>query len=72
MSRMLGAFHILASLTTSPHRRRVLGEQVERIVELAESSLEFAHDCARIDTRLAEVREALEAGPTLCSGSQKE
>ncbi len=63
MSRILGSFHILASLTTSPHRRRVLGEQVERIAELAESSLEFAHDCARIEARLAEVREALEAGP---------
>ena len=63
MSRMLGSFRILASLTTSPHRRRVLGEQVERIAELAESSLEFAHDRARIETRLAEIREALETGP---------
>ncbi|MCL7421289.1 MAG: DUF2254 domain-containing protein [Methylobacter sp.] len=68
MSRMLGAFQTLASLTASPRRRRVLGEQVQWIAELAERSLESAHDRARIDTRLARVREALEAGPALCTG----
>lgn len=67
MSRMLSAFHILASLTSSPHRRRVLGEQVQRIAELAESSIESPHDRARIDARLAQVRETLESGPILSS-----
>ncbi len=68
MSRMLGAFQTLAGLTASPRRRRVLGEQVQWIAELAERSLESAHDRARIDTRLARVREALDAGPVLCTG----
>lgn len=67
MSRMLGAFQTLASLTASPRRRRVLGEQVQWIAKLAERSLESAHDRARIDTRLARVREALDAGPALCT-----
>jgi uncharacterized membrane protein len=68
MSRMLGAFQTLASLTTSPSRRRVIGEQVQWIAELAASSLESAHDRARIDTRLARVRDALDAEPVLGKG----
>lgn len=68
MSRILGAFQTLASLTVSPRRRRALGEQVQWIAELAECSLESAHDRARIDTRLARVREAFNAGPALCTG----
>lgn len=66
MSRMLGAFQTLASLTASPHRRHAIGEQVQWIAELAERSVESAHDRARIDTRLARVRETLEAESTLC------
>ncbi len=68
MSRMLGAFQTLASLTDSPRRRRALGEQVQWIAELAECSLESAHDRAKIDTRLARVREVLEAEPASCTG----
>ena len=71
MLRMLGAFQTLASLTASPHRRRALREQVQWIAELAERTLESAHDRARIDTRLARVREALEAEPALCAGEEK-
>lgn len=67
MSRMLGAFQTLASLTASPSRRRAIGEQVQWIAELAECSLESAHDRARIGTRLARVREALEVKPVLCT-----
>ena len=67
MSRMLGAFQTLAGLTDSPRRRRVIGEQVQWIAELAACSLESAHDRARIDTRLARVREALEGEPVFRS-----
>ncbi len=63
MSRMLGAFKTLASLTTSPSRRRVIGEQVQWIAELANCSLESSYDRARIESRLALVREALKADP---------
>ncbi|NQV25902.1 MAG: DUF2254 domain-containing protein [Rhodopirellula sp.] len=68
MSRMLGAFHTLATLTASPRRRRVLGEQVDWIAELAERSIDSAHDRMRIDTRLARVREVLEGKPASCTG----
>lgn len=72
MSRMLGAIQTLASLTVSPRRRRVLGEQVQWIAELAESSVESDHDHARIDARLTSVRESLEAGHGLCTGEEKD
>lgn len=51
----------------SPRRRHVLGEQVQWIAELAERSVESVHDRARIDTRMARVREALEVGPVLAA-----
>jgi uncharacterized membrane protein len=63
MSRMLGAFQTLASVTASPRRCRALGEQVDWIAELAERSVESAHDRVRIDARLARVREVLESKP---------
>lgn len=69
MSRILGALETLASLTTSPGRRSLLGEQVHWIAELAECSLESAHDQARINIRVERVREALDA-PTLCTCSE--
>jgi len=72
MSRMLGAFQTLASLTANPNRRRAIGEQVQWVAELAESTVEFAHDRARIDTLLARVRETLETEPALCAGEKKE
>ena len=73
MSRMLDAFQTLASLTASPHRRRALREQVQWIAELAERTVESAHDRARISTsRLARVRETLEAEPALCAGKEKQ
>jgi uncharacterized membrane protein len=71
MLRMLGAIQTLTSLTASPQRRRALREQVQRIAELAERTLESAHDRERIDTRLARVREALEAELALCEGEEK-
>ena len=61
MSRMLGALQTLASLTSSPHRRRVIGDQVQWIAELAERSIESVHNRERIGTKLASALEALEA-----------
>ncbi len=68
MSRMLGAFQTLASVTASPRRCRALGEQVDWIAELAERSVESAHDRVRIDARLARVRDVLESKPASCTG----
>ncbi len=63
MTRMLGALQTVAGRTAAPDRRRALRGQVGLIAELAERSLESTHDRARIDVRLARVREVLEAGP---------
>jgi len=70
MSRMLGAVQTLASLTVSPRRRHLLGEQVQWIAELAGRSVESAHDRATIDARLTRVREAIQAGSASCTGRQ--
>ena len=72
MLRMLGALQTIAGLTASPSRRRALRDQVRWIAELAERTLESEHDRASIDTRLARVREALEAEPALCQGEEKD
>jgi uncharacterized membrane protein len=72
MLRILGALQTIAGLTASPGRRRALRDQVLWINELAERTLESLHDRARIDTRLARVREALEAEPDLCAGKEKQ
>ncbi len=63
MLRMLGALQTIASLTANPGRRRALREQLECIAELAERTLQSPHDRTRINMRLAQVREALEAKP---------
>ena len=71
MLRMLGALQTIAGLTAKPSRRRALRDQARWIAELAERTLDSAHDRARIDTRLARVREALEADPALGAGEEK-
>jgi len=63
MLRMLGALQTIASLTASPSRRRALRDQVQWITELAERTIESAHDRARFESRLARVREALDTVP---------
>ncbi|MFH2043651.1 MAG: DUF2254 domain-containing protein [Pseudomonadota bacterium] len=68
MSRMLDAFQTLAGLTAGPQRRRVIREQVQWIAELAERTIESAHDRARINMLLVGVHETLEAEPALCAG----
>ena len=65
MLRILGALQTIAGLTASTSRRRALRDQMLWITELAERTLKLAHDHARINTRLASVREALEAEPDL-------
>jgi uncharacterized membrane protein len=72
MLRMLGALQTIAGLTAGPGRRRAFRDQVRWIAELAERTVESAHDRARIDTRLVRVREALEAGPELGQGEEKD
>ncbi len=59
MARTLGALDMLAGLTTSPRRRTALHAQVQWIAELAERTIESAHDRARIERRLTRVRETL-------------
>jgi uncharacterized membrane protein len=49
-----------------------IGEFVVRNTALAERTVESAHDRARIDTRLARVRETLETEPALCPGEEKQ
>jgi uncharacterized membrane protein len=69
--RMLDAFQTLSSLTANPNHRQALRKQVRLIVELAERTIESAHDRARIDTRLTRVRKTLEAESALCAGEEK-
>lgn len=57
--RMLGALQTIASQTDHPDRRQVLREQAEYIAELAGRRIESPHDQARVENRLARVREAL-------------
>ncbi|MCJ7590829.1 MAG: DUF2254 domain-containing protein [Woeseiaceae bacterium] len=68
MATMIGAIDTIASLTVSPCHRRALGEQVQWIAELADRTIESTHDRVRIERRLMQVREALEAGPAFCPG----
>ena len=48
-----------------------LEEGARWVAEMAEHTDESAHDLEGIDTRLARVREALEAEPALCVGEEK-
>jgi uncharacterized membrane protein len=72
MARMLGAIENIASLTTNPYRRRALCEQIQRIDELADRTIESAHDRARIEKRLMHVRERFESEPVLYPRKEKE
>ncbi len=69
MLRMLGALQTIAGLTVSLDRRRALRDQVQWISEMAERSVESAHDRGRINTRIERVCEALEADG--CPGEEK-
>jgi uncharacterized membrane protein len=72
MARMLGAIDTIASLTTSPRRRRALREHLQWIAELADRTIDSAHDRARIERRLTDVREAIKAAPAVSVEEDKE
>lgn len=72
MERMFGAIENIASLTTNPYRRRALCEQIQRIDELADRTIESAHDRARIEMRLTHLRQTLESEPALCAREEEE
>jgi len=65
MARIISALDNLASLTGSPHSRQALREQMQRIAELAERTIESTHDRTYIKRRLMPLRETLEAEPAL-------
>ena len=71
LARMLGAFDTIGSLTISPGHIRALDEQLQWIAELADRTIEATHDRARLERRLSQVRERLEAQSALCAGEQK-
>jgi uncharacterized membrane protein len=61
LSRILDALQIVASVTACPSRLRMLREQVQRIAELVEHTIEAAHDRAAIDRHLTRVFETVDA-----------
>jgi uncharacterized membrane protein len=61
MTRVLGALETISSLTITPSHLRALGEQAQCIAELAERTLESAHDRERIEVRLERTRQILES-----------
>jgi uncharacterized membrane protein len=71
LARMLGAFDSIGGLTVRPSHLRALDEQVQWIAELADRCIESSHDRARIERRLSEVRETLEAQSALRAGEEK-
>ncbi len=70
MARIISALGNIASLTGSPHSRQALREQMQRIAELAERTIESPHDRTHIKMRLMLLREKLEAKPA--SGAEEE
>ncbi|MEO5960255.1 MAG: DUF2254 domain-containing protein [Opitutaceae bacterium] len=68
MLRMLDALQTIASLTGSPSRRRVLREQMEWNAEAAARTIKSPHDRTWFESRLAQVREALEMAPLSTHG----
>ena len=58
--QMLSGLQTIAGVTASRSRRRALGEQLERIAEVAERTIESPHEQRRIQNCLARTREALD------------
>lgn len=69
--RILGALNTIGSLTIRPNHLQALDEQLQWIVELADRCIKSSHDRARIEKRLSETRETLEAQSALCAGEEK-
>lgn len=72
LARLLGALDAIGSLTIRPSYLRALDEQLQFIAELADRTIESSHDRARLERRMSEVREMLEAQSVLCAEEQKE
>lgn len=62
MVRMLDALHTIAGQTADPGRRRALGEHMQWIAELAKRTIGSPYDRARLERKLARVREAFATG----------
>jgi uncharacterized membrane protein len=71
LARLLGALDTIGSLTIRPSYLRALDEQLQYIAELADRTIEASHDRARIERRMSEVREILDAQSVLCAEEQK-
>jgi len=72
LARMLGALNTIGSLTIRPGHLRALDEQLQCIDELVDRCIESSHDRARLERRLSEVRETLEARSALKNRGQTE
>jgi uncharacterized membrane protein len=75
LARMLGALDAIGSLTIRHSHLRALDEQLQWIAELVDRCIKSTHDRARLERRLSEVRETLEAQseqPDEQSGSDRE
>jgi len=65
--RMLGGLGTIGSLTIRRSHIRALDEQMQWIAGLADRTIEATHDRARLERRLSEVRDTLEARSALCA-----
>ncbi|MBA4143771.1 MAG: DUF2254 domain-containing protein [Nitrosospira sp.] len=70
MSCILGSLKTFATLTSATRRRGAIREQAQWISELANRTLEFAHERELIDNRLANVYKTLEDEPRLEEDSE--
>ena len=70
--RMLDGVQIIAGLTDSPERQRVLREHAQWLAESAERTLQSPHDRVRFERRHAQVRVALAAAPSPTSNQPAE
>ena len=71
LARLLGALDTIGSLTIRPSYLRALDEQLQYIAELADRTIEASYDRARLERRMSEVREILDAQSVLCTEEQK-
>ena len=71
LARMLGALSTIGNLTISPSHFRALDGQVQCIAELVDRCIEASHDRARLEKRLAEVRETLATRSVSCAARVK-
>jgi len=71
LARLLGALHTIGSLTVRPGYLRALDEQLQYITELADRTIKASHDRTRLERRISEVREILDAQSVLCAEEKK-